>query len=217
MTDTSKTALITGASRGFGAAAAEEFAARGYHIIAVARTTGALEELDDRIQAGGGSATLVPMSVTDELSIQRLCLAIFERWGGLDLWVHSAIHAPPLSPAPHVDAKDWQKTCDINISATARLIPNIEPLLRARGGTAVHIDDPQAGRKFFAAYGASKAAQKAMFDSWAAEQTAGSAKVFSFTPKPMPTATRARFFPGEDRSRLSDPKDEARRLADDLL
>lgn len=217
MTDPSKTALITGASRGFGAAVAEELALKGYHIVAVARTTGALEELDDRIQAKGGSATLVPMSITDELSNQRLCLAIFERWGGLDLWVHAAIHAPPLSPAPHVDAKDWEKTCDINITATARLIPNIEPLLRVRGGTAVHIHDPQAGRKFFAAYGSSKAAQKAMFDSWAAEATAGSARVVSFTPNPMPTATRARFFPGEDRSLLTDPRDEAKRLLKELL
>jgi NAD(P)-dependent dehydrogenase (short-subunit alcohol dehydrogenase family) len=217
MTDQSKTALITGASRGFGAAAAEELALQGYHIIAVARTTGALEELDDRIQAKGGSATLVPMSITDELSIQRLCLAVYERWGGLDLWVHAAIHAPPLSPAPHVDAKDWDKTCDINITATARLIPNIEPLLRARKGIAAHIHDPQIGRKFFAAYGASKAAQKALFDSWAAEATTGSAHVVSFTPNPMPTATRARFFPGEDRSLLADPRDEARRFVKELL
>ncbi len=217
MTDQSKTALITGASRGFGAAMAEELSTQGYHIIAVARTTGALEELDDRIQAKGGSATLVPMSITDELSIQRLCLAIFERWGGLDLWVHAAIHAAPLSPAPHVDAKDWEKTCDTNITATARLIPNIDPLLRARSGTAVHIHDPQAGRKFFAAYGCAKAAQKAMFDSWMAEETPGSAHVVSFTPNPMPTATRARFFPGEDRSLLADARDEAKRLIAELL
>ncbi len=217
MTEQSKTALITGASRGFGAAVAEELATHGYHIIAVARTTGALEELDDRIQAKGGSATLVPMSITDEHSIQRLCLAIFERWGGLDLWIHAAIHAAPLSPAPHIDAKDWEKTCDINISATARLIPNIEPLLRVRRGTAVHIHDPQAGRKFFAAYGSSKAAQKAIFDSWAAEETPGSPRVVSFTPNPMPTATRARFFPGEDRTLLTDPHNEAKRLVKELL
>lgn len=217
MTDTTKTALITGASRGFGAAVAEELAMHGYHIIAVARTTGALEELDDRIQAKGGSATLVPMSITDELSVQRLCLAIYERWGGLDLWVHAAIHVAPLSPAPHVDAKDWEKTCDINITATARLIPNIEPLLRARIGSAVHIHDPQAGRKFFAAYGSSKAAQKAMFDSWSKEQTPAGPKVVSFTPNPMPTATRARFFPGEDRSLLAEPRDEAKRLVEKLI
>ncbi len=217
MTDTTKTALITGASRGFGAAIALELAAQGNHIIAVAKTTGALEELNDRIQAAGGSTTLVPMSITDELSVQRLCLAIYERWGGLDIWVHAAIHAAPLSPAPFVDAKDWDKSADINITATARLISAVDPLLRVRSGVAVHLDDPVAGKANYAAYGASKAAQKALFDSWAAEATPNSPRIISFTPKPMPTATRARFHPGEDRTVLADPNVEARRLGALLL
>ena len=109
-------ALITGASRGFGAALAEELAAAGWHVLAVARTTGALEELDDRIKARGGQATLAPMDVTDDGAMQHLCRSIHERWGHLDLWVHTAIHVPPLSPADHIDGKDWAKTVATGIS-----------------------------------------------------------------------------------------------------
>ena len=206
-----KIALVTGASRGFGAALAEELAGT-HHIVAVARTTGALEELDDRIQARGGSATLVPLDITDEAGVQRMCLSLHERWGGLDLWIHAAIHAAPLSPAGHVAEYDWDKTIAVNIRATQRLIFCVEPLLTANGGTAVHLDDPRAGQKFFGAYGASKAAQKALFESWAAETTNAAITVMSFRPNPMPTATRARFFPGEDRAKLSLPATEAARL-----
>ena len=92
-----KIALVTGASRGLGAAVSEALAENNYHVIAIARTTGALEELDDRIQSKGGSATLVPLDITDEEAVKRMCILIHERWGGLDLWVHCAIHASPLS------------------------------------------------------------------------------------------------------------------------
>lgn len=211
-----KLALITGASRGFGAAMAEAFAATGTHVIALARTTGALEELDDRIKAKGGSATLVPLDITDEQGVQRLCLSIFERWGGLDYWLHAAIFAAPLSPAGHVPEKDWRKTVDTNIHATQRLIANVEPLLIARKGTAILPHDACAGAKFFAAYGTSKAAQKALFDSWAAETRNTGLTVSSFAPAPMPTATRARFYPGEDRAPLSHPSEQAQRLLREL-
>jgi NAD(P)-dependent dehydrogenase (short-subunit alcohol dehydrogenase family) len=217
MTDfSSQTALITGASRGFGAAISEALAAAGTHVIVVARTTGALEELDDRIQALGGTATLVPLDITEEAGIQQLCLNIYERWGGLDLWVHAAIHVAPLSPAAHVSQKDWDKCIDVNIRATGRLVANVEQLLLLKSGTAVHLNDDQAGVKFQAAYGACKAAQKALFDSWAAESTRAKIQVRSFTPAPMPTATRARFFPGEDRSILASPRAQAARLLKDL-
>ncbi len=212
---TDKIALITGASRGFGAAVAEALSDT-HHIVAVARTVGALEELDDRIQANGGGATLVPLDITDEPGLQRMCLSIHERWGGVNLWVHSAIHAVPLSPAGHVAENDWDKTLAINIRASQRLIANIEPLLLARAGTAVHLEDTFAGKKFFGAYGASKAAQKALFDSWAAETREAKLGVIGFAPKPMPTATRARFFPGEDRAKLSHPSVEAGRLLREL-
>lgn len=209
MTDT-RPILITGASRGLGAALAQELSA-GAHVIAVARTTGALEELDDRIQAAGGSATLAPMDVTDAGAMAHLCRSVFERWGGVSLWAHTAIHAPPLSPADHVDTKDLEKTLKLNVSATAQLIPMVAPLL-GTAGTALFFDDPRVDEKFFGAYAASKAAQIALARAWAAETARSGPKVEILTPAPMPTALRARFFPGEDRSALASPQEEARRL-----
>ena len=206
-------ALITGASRGFGAAMAQVLAPT-HHVVAVARTTGALEELDDRIQAAGGQATLAPMDITDAGAMQHLCRGIHDRWGRLDLWVHSAIHVSALTPTDHLDEKDWAKVVETGITATGRLIPYVAPLLRAGGGTAVHLDDQGAGGKFMAAYTAAKAAQRALFDAWAAEtEKTGELRVLRFCPAPMPTVTRARFYPGEDRAALTPPIDEARRLA----
>ncbi|MFT4999549.1 MAG: NAD(P)-dependent dehydrogenase (short-subunit alcohol dehydrogenase family), partial [Planctomycetota bacterium] len=139
-----KIALITGASRGFGAAVAENLAANGYHVIALARTVGGLEELDDRIQSAGGSATLVPLDICDDEGLKRLCLSIHKRWGKLDLWVHSAIFAGPQSPVGHVPLSDWEKTLAINIRATQRLVEMVEPLLKNGGGTAVLPTDEMA-------------------------------------------------------------------------
>jgi NAD(P)-dependent dehydrogenase (short-subunit alcohol dehydrogenase family) len=205
-------ALITGASRGFGYATAVALAAEGAEIIAVGRTSGALEELDDTIQTAGGTATLVPLDITDDAGLQRLCLSIHERWGGVNLWVHSAIHAAPLAPTGHVAEKDLSKSVSINIQASQRLITMIDPLLKAKDGTAIHLDDPKAGEKFFAAYGATKAAQKALFDSWASEGASIGPRVLSYTPAAMPTATRARFYPGEGKDGLSSPANEASRF-----
>ncbi|MEF9604924.1 SDR family NAD(P)-dependent oxidoreductase, partial [Paracoccus sp. PXZ] len=133
--------------------------ARGWHILAVARTTGALEELDDRIRRAGGSATLAPMDVGQPEAMIQMVQAVTGRWGGLDLWAHTAIHAAPLSPAGHIDAKDFQKSVDLNIVATRGLINLIEPLLRARKGTALFFDDKRAGQKFFGSYGHARADQ----------------------------------------------------------
>jgi NAD(P)-dependent dehydrogenase (short-subunit alcohol dehydrogenase family) len=215
---TQRLALITGASRGLGAAMAEELASRGWHVVAVARTVGGLEELDDRIKAkrqpGGGAATLAPLDVTQDDAMRHLCLSVHERWGQADLWVHAAIHAAPLSPAAHIDAKDWDKSIATNVRATGLLIPMIEPLLRAApAGTALFLDDPRAGAPFFGAYGATKAAQIALARSWQAETRRTGPRVLVEGVAPLPTATRARFFPGEDRSKLADPREEAARLA----
>ncbi|WP_050930513.1 SDR family NAD(P)-dependent oxidoreductase [Aestuariivita boseongensis] len=208
---TDKTALIIGASRGLGAAMAEALADT-HHIIAVARTTGALEELDDRIQAKGGSATLAPMDITNTDAMATLCRGIHDRWGRLDLWVHAAIHAAPLSPANHIDAKDWKKSVDINANAVSVLIPFIAPLL-GDTGQAVFFDDATArGGQFYGAYGATKAAQISLAQSWAAETQRTGPKVHILEPKPMPTATRARFFPGEARDTLTLADQEAQRL-----
>ncbi|RWY38470.1 SDR family oxidoreductase [Falsigemmobacter intermedius] len=212
-----KIALVTGASRGLGAAMAEGLAARGWHVVAVARTVGGLEEVDDRLRAlalpGAGALTLAPMDITNDDAMRHLCRSVHDRWGRLDLWIHSAIHAAPLSPAGHLDQKDWDKSVNINIRATGMLIPMVEPLLRASAeGTALFFDDPRAGSKFFSAYGASKAAQIALARSWQAETATTAPRVLIETPRPLATATRARFFPGEDRAPLAQPRDEAERL-----
>lgn len=205
-------ALVTGASRGLGYALAAALGARGWHVLAVARTTGGLEELDDRIQAAGGSATLAPLDITDEKAMTHLAQSVAGRWGGLGLWVHSAVHAAPLAPAGQIDMKDFDKSQSTNLRATASLIPLIEPLLRAHKGTALFLDDPRAGEKFFGAYGATKAAQMALVRSWQAECARIGPRVLIATPNPAATATRARFFPGEDRTALADIHAEAARL-----
>ena len=214
MTDASQTrlALVTGASRGLGFAMAAALAAKGWHVLATARTVGGLEELDDRIQAAGGTATLAPMDITDDRAMAHLAGSIAERWGRLDLWVHAAIHAAPLSPAGHLDPKDFDKSVACNLRATAALIPMLEPLLRAADGTAMFLDDPRGGEKFFASYGATKAAQIALARSWQAECEKIGPRILIETPHPMATATRARFFPGEDRAGLADIHGEAERL-----
>ena len=209
-----KLALVTGASRGLGAAMAEALSP-DHHVVAVARTTGALEELDDRIQAKGGKATLAPMDITNMDAMAQLCRSIFDRWGKVDLWVHAAIHAAPLAPADHIDAKDWDRSVAINVTATARLIPFVTPLLGTEG-PAMFFEDQAGTGKFFGAYGATKAAQITLARSWQAETIKTGPKVRILRPAPMPTATRARFFPGEDRDALTHPSVEAARLVADL-
>ena len=209
-----KTALITGASRGLGAALAEALAP-DHHVIAVAKTTGALEELDDRIKAKGGSATLAPMDITNADAMATLCRGIFDRWGQLDLWCHTAVHAAPLTPTSHIDTKDMAKSVAANVTATATLITYVAPLLGSTG-QAVFFDDARAGQKFFGSYGATKCAQIALARSWQAETATTGPQVHIVSPKPMPTATRARFFPGEDHSPLADIHSEAARLLDSL-
>ena len=207
-----KLALITGASRGLGAALAEELAADGYHVMAVARTTGALEELDDRVQALGGTASLGPLDVSDPDQMAHLANSLGARWGGVDLWAHCAIHAAPLSPSGHIDAKELATSTAVNLTATAQLIGLIEPLLLARKGTALFFDDDRAGQKFFGIYGATKAAQMALVRSWQAETAKIGPRVEIAQPAAMATALRGRFFPGEDRAVLADRHAEARRI-----
>ncbi len=208
-------ALVTGASRGLGFALALELSAT-HHVVAIARTTGGLEELDDAITARGGSATLAPIDMTDADAVAHICRAIHDRWGGAALWVHTAIHAAPLGPTAHLDATDWDKSIATNAGATRLLITMVAPLLGATG-RAVFFDDPQAGKPFFGHYGASKAAQMALVGSWAAETHRTGPGVTVLQPHPMATATQARFHPGKDRATLASPGDEARRLLPAIL
>lgn len=210
---TPRPALVTGASRGLGAAVALRLAQQGYHVVAVARTTGGLEDLDDRIQAAGGVATLAPMDITDAGAMQHLCRSIHDRWGGLSVWAHTAIHTAPLTPTDCLDDRDWDKSLSVNLEATRRLITYVAPLLKATpGARAIFFDDPHGGEKFYGHYGTTKAAQIALAQSWQAESAKIGPQVQILSPAPMATATRARFFPGEDRSGLAAPADEAVRL-----
>lgn len=218
MSDSGPVVLVTGASRGLGYATARSLGGSGAQIIAMARTVGGLEDLADAIEADGGPApTLVPLSVTDEGGLQRLCLAIHERWGQLDAAIHCAAHAAPLAPAEHVAAKDFDKCLEINVKGTQRLITMLHPLLAAAPrGRFIHVTDGRAGQPFFGAYGATKAAAEALVRSWASECARIGPRVTIFRPEPMPTAIRARFHPGEDTSRLSACATEAARLIDEL-
>lgn len=212
-------ALITGASRGLGAGFAESLAARGTHIMAVARTTGALEELDDRIKAAGGSATLATMDITDAGAMAHLCRSIHDRWGSLPMWIHTAVHAAPLSPVPHIDLKTLEKGIAINVTALSRLIAFVDPLLRAASPNAhaVFLDDSADGA-FFGNHAATKAAARALITHYQREATTPRApKVHVLEPRPCATASRARFYPGEDRSRLAAPREEAARLLEQVL
>ncbi|MEM9048872.1 MAG: SDR family NAD(P)-dependent oxidoreductase [Pseudomonadota bacterium] len=197
-------ALVTGASRGLGFATAAALGARGWQVIAFARTVGGLEELDDTIRkAGGPPATLVPADITDKAALPRMGLAIHQRWGRLDLLVHCAAHAPPLAPAPHIDDKDADRAMAVNGLGLQRLIVMADPLLRAaEAGRAVFCDDPVDG-KFWGGYAASKAAGRAIARAYAAESVRTGPDIRLFVPPPMPTALRARFFPGENRDSLT--------------
>jgi NAD(P)-dependent dehydrogenase (short-subunit alcohol dehydrogenase family) len=210
-------ALVTGASRGLGHALASGAAARGFHVLALARTVGGLEELDDAIKAAGGAATLVPLDLTDEPALTRLSEAVAGRWGRLDLWLHCAVHAPPLSPAPHADPKDFDRTFALNVRATQRLIAALDPLLRAApAGRAVLMDDLRDAEPFWGTYAASKAAARGFWTAWAAETRRGPFRALRALPPPMPTALRARFFPGEDRGGLTPCRAVAAHLLDAL-
>ena len=211
-----KTALITGASRGLGFAMGEALS-KTHHIIAVARTIGGLEELDDAIQAQGGTATLAPLDLSDPSGTANLCAALFDEFGGVDLWVHTAVHAPPLAPVNHIDPKDFAKSIAMMATTTADLIYKIDPLLRPKNGTAAYMQDARLGEKFFGSYASAKQAEEALFQAWQAECEHIGPNIRALKPNPMATALRARFFPGEDRSTLATPQDETARLTAELL
>jgi len=197
----SKIALVTGASRGLGRAIALALAAEGAHIIATARTTGGLEELDDEIKKLGSSATLVPMNITDSPGIDRLGAAIFERWKKLDILVGNAGVLGKLTPLPHLDPKVWDEVMAVNVTANYRLLRSMDPLLRlSDAGRAVFVTSgvAQSTPAYWGGYSVSKAALEAMVKTYAAENATGKIRANLFSPGATRTKMRSLAMPGED-------------------
>jgi len=205
-------ALVTGASRGIGFAAARALARAGAHIIAVARTQGGLEELDDEIRKDGGTATLVPLSLTDTDGIARLGAALHERHGKLDILLGNAGIAGPSSPLGHIDLKPWNDVMAINVTANFQLIRCMEPLLKqSDAGRAVFVTAGSANRApgYRGPYAASKAALETLVRVWSQETASTSIRVNLFNPGPIRTRMRATVFPGEDPMTLDTPEQAA--------
>jgi NAD(P)-dependent dehydrogenase (short-subunit alcohol dehydrogenase family) len=208
-------AVVTGASRGIGRAAALAFAQAGAHVVALARTVGALEELDDEIRAGGGTATLVPVDLKDYEALDRLGASLYERWGKLDILLANAGVLGTLSPLGHVEPKVFDEVMAINVTANWRLIRSLDPLLRASdAGRAIIISSGAAHscRAFWGPYAASKAAVEALARSYAAETEKTSLRVMMVNPGPLRTAMRRKAMPGEDPLTLKTPEDLAPHL-----
>ncbi len=201
-------ALVTGASRGIGAATAEALAGAGAHVILVARTAGGLEEVEERIHGAGGNATIAPLDLTDGESIARLAAAVAERWGKLDTLVLNAATLGSLTPVPAIDGKEFNKVLTLNLLAQQALITAFDPLLRQSGDAtvvAVTSSVGQTPRAFWGAYGASKAALEMLVLSYAEEMRSFGVKVAIVDPGATATAMRARAFPGEDQATLKAP------------
>src|SRR5882757_3328644 len=208
----SRIALVTGASRGLGYAAARALAKAGAHVIAVARTQAGLEELDDAIRNEGGSATLVPLNLTDFDGIARLGAALHERHGKLDILIGNAGVAGPSSPLGHIELKPWNDVMAVNVTANFQLIRCMEPLLRqSDAGRAVFVTSGAANKPtaYVAPYAASKAALETLARAWAQETASTNIRVNLFNPGPIRTRMRATVFPGEDPETLDTPEQAA--------
>ncbi|WFU44701.1 SDR family NAD(P)-dependent oxidoreductase [Bradyrhizobium sp. CB82] len=205
-------ALVTGASRGIGYATAIALAKAGAHIIAVARTQGGLEELDDEIRKAGSNATLVPLNLTDFDGIARLGAALHERHGKLDILVGNAGVLGPSSPLGHIELKTFTDVMAINVSANFQLIRCMEPLLKqSDAGRAVFITSGAANKAtaYVGPYAASKAALETLARAWAQETASTKLRVNLFNPGPIRTRMRATLMPGEDPSTLDTPEQAA--------
>jgi NAD(P)-dependent dehydrogenase (short-subunit alcohol dehydrogenase family) len=204
-----RVALITGASRGLGAAAALAYATAGAHCVLVARTVGGLEEVDDHIKAIGGSATLVPLDVTDGPGIDRLGQALFDRFGRLDVLLGNAAILGTLSPMGHFEPKVFEQVMAVNVTANWRLIRSMDPLLRrSDAGRAIFVTSGASRRivPYWGAYATSKAALDMMVGIYAAEVAHTQVKVNLFNPGPMRTFMRREAFPGEDEAQQIPPE-----------
>jgi NAD(P)-dependent dehydrogenase (short-subunit alcohol dehydrogenase family) len=215
-----KVALVTGASRGLGFAAAAHLAREGAHVIATARTTGGLEELDDVIRKAGSSATLVPLDIKDFDGIDRLGAAIFERWKKLDIFIGNAGNLGKLSPLPHIEPKIWEDAMAVNLTANYRCIRSFDPLLRAaEHGRAVFITSglAQKSTAYWGAYSVSKAGLEAMVRTYANEVATTTLRVNCFSPGATRTRMRSQAMPGEDPMSLPTPETVTAQIIDMCL
>ena len=208
-------ALVTGASRGIGASVARALARAGAHVIAVARTVGGLEDLDDSIRAAAGSSTLVPLDLKDYAGIDRLGAALHERYGKLDVLVGNAAVLGVLSPLGHVEPKVWDDVIAVNVTANWHLIRSMDPLLRASdAGRAVFISSAAASKAtaYWGPYAVSKAALEIVARTYAAETATTSVRVNLVNPGPIRTKMRASAIPGEDPMKLDTPAQVAEEI-----
>ena len=209
-------ALVTGASRGLGAATAVELARLGAHVVLVARTQGGLEETDDAVRAVGGAATLLAMDLRDPDQIDLIAPSLFQRFGRLDILVNNAGEIGTLTPVPHIDMREWAAMLAINLDAPLRLIRGCSPLLLAApAGRAVFVTTAMATQPeaYWGLYAASQAAAQSLARSWAAETVNTALRVNLFDPGAIATRIRIRAFPGEDQSTLPQPAAVAPQLA----
>jgi NAD(P)-dependent dehydrogenase (short-subunit alcohol dehydrogenase family) len=204
-----KIALITGASRGIGAAVAERFAREGAHVVLAARTVGGLEEVDDAVRAAGGTATLVPVDLRDFVKIDELAAKLLDRWGRLDILVGNAAEFGVFSPLGHIDPATWAEVMDLNLTANWRLIRAMDPLLRAApGGRAIFVTSEVARGVFpyWGPYAASKAGLEMLVKIYAGEISQTRVRANLIDPGTVRTRLRAHAFPGEDPNRLPPPE-----------
>ena len=204
-----KIALVTGASRGIGKAAAIGLAAEGAHVICLARTVGGLEATDDAIKKAGGTATLVPLNIRDFEALDRLGATIFERWGKLDAFFGNAGSLGVLTPLAHLDPKVFQELIEVNVTANWRLIRSLDPLLRqSDAGRALFVTSGAARKHtpFWGGYGMAKAALESLALTYAEECATTKVKVNLLSPGAVRTGMRAKAMPGEDPKTLPPPE-----------
>jgi len=216
-----KLALVTGASRGIGAATAEALAAAGAHVILVARTPSALEEVEDRIHQAGGTATIAPLDLTEGESIGKLAVAVAERWGKLEVLVLNAAMLGSLTPVQDIDPKEYSRLLSLNLLANQALIAAFDPLLKRADKADVVALTSSVGaepRAFWGAYGSSKAALETLLGAYADEtEHTGRVRVHIVDPGATRTRMRALAFPGEEPESIKPPEVVADAIVERLI